>query len=100
MSIDVFEFQLQSMIIQAIKNVHFTKLVKANGRLREFNFRKSTAGSEGSFHVDVSDDRGNRLIFFMKKEDGSRWSIVSEGLPQWIIEVEPRLNEMIEEELA
>lgn len=87
------------MRIQFIKNVHFTRLVKISGRnVREFNFRKMRSDDEDIFSVDVSDDRGNRIMFQMKK-DGNVWHIGNQALPSWIIEQEGRLNELIEEEL-
>ncbi|MEP6844844.1 MAG: hypothetical protein ABI861_02535 [Panacibacter sp.] len=89
------------MRIQFIKNVHFTKLVKINGRsVKEFNFRKMNNGNDDtySFSVDVSDDRGNRIMFQMRKEDNV-WHIVEELLPVWITEQETKLNELIEEEM-
>jgi hypothetical protein len=47
------------MDFQLIKNIQFTRLVKAEGRLREFNFRKFQGeNSEMLFSVDVVDDRG------------------------------------------
>ena len=86
------------MLIQFNKNIQFTKLVKADGRLREFNFRK-TNGMQGElFTVDVSDDRGNRIMFRMQKTDGS-WKIMDQQLPAWIIENEPGFHELIEEEM-
>ncbi|MBS1597641.1 MAG: hypothetical protein JST75_05415 [Bacteroidetes bacterium] len=86
------------MLIQFNKNIQFTKLVKADGRLREFNFRK-TNGIQGElFTVDVSDDRGNRIMFRMQKADGS-WKIMEQQLPAWIIENEANFHELIEEEL-
>jgi hypothetical protein len=74
--------------------------VKADGRLREFNFRKYR-GEEGEllFSVDVVDDRGNRIIFKMKKED-SGWKIIPSPLPQWITGNEKNFNDLIEEELS
>jgi hypothetical protein len=86
------------MQIQVIKNIHFTKLLKCNGRLREFNFRKIPGPTE-LFHIDVSDDRGNRLMFKIQKEDSGNWRIIHQDLPQWIYESEPKLQEQIEEEL-
>ncbi|MBG9377839.1 hypothetical protein I5907_16485 [Panacibacter sp. DH6] len=87
------------MRIQFIKNVHFTKLVKISGRnVKEFNFRKMRSGEEDLFSVDVSDDRGNRIMFQMRKE-GSTWNIAEQVLPAWITEQEQKLNEIIEEEL-
>ncbi len=86
------------MLIQFNKNIQFTKVVKADGRLREFNFRKSNGMQGELFSVDVSDDRGNRIMFRMQKKDGS-WKIMEQQLPGWIFEVETGLNELIEEEL-
>lgn len=86
------------MNIQVIKNIHFTKLLKVAGRLREFNFRKIPGNSE-LFHIDVSDDRGNRLMFKMLKEDSGHWKIIHQDLPQWIYEAEGKLQTLIEEEL-
>lgn len=82
-----------------MNNKHFTRLIKAASRLREFNFRKlpSTAGE--LYHVDVSDDRGNRLIFKMQREGGNQWKIVDEALPPWVYEIEPRLAEALEDQL-
>ena len=87
------------MRVQFIKNIHFTRLLKTNGRLREFNFRKFKGGQEDRFSVDLSDDRGNRIIFYMQK-DGSSWKITNqEEVPGWVSEKEDKLNELIEEEL-
>ena len=86
------------MMLQFTKNVHFTKLVKISDRLREFNFRRVPDAIEQLFHVDVSDDRGNRIMFQMNK-DGNAWHIANGSLPLWIMEQESKLNELIEEEL-
>lgn len=88
------------MKIQFVKNIQFTKLVKAEGRLREFNFRKVNGVKEGRFTVDVSDDRGNRIIFNMVKEDNDGWKIVaSDPIPDWVIKNEEIFSDLIEEEL-
>ena len=87
------------MKIEFIKNIQFTKLVKADGQLREFNFRKISGSKEGLFSVDVSDDRGNRKMFKMAKSENS-WKIVGEdSLPDWIYKNESIFNELIDEEL-
>ncbi|HVY76626.1 MAG TPA: hypothetical protein VG890_17475 [Puia sp.] len=87
------------MVIQN-RNIQFTKLIKADGRLREFNFRKINGGLQGElFTVDVSDDRGNRIMFRLYKE-GNEWAILPEqSLPEWVTVSVPRFNESIEEEL-
>jgi len=87
------------MIIQFNRNIQFTKLIKAEGHLREFNFRKVNGILEELFTVDVSDDRGNRIMFKMRKE-GNEWLIVTEQpVPDWVRNYGVRYNEAIEEEL-
>lgn len=86
------------MRIEFVRNVQFTRLVKVDGRLREFNFRKLGGPNEGIFTVDVSDDRGNRILFRMKKEDTS-WKIIPQQLPGWVMEKETSFHELIEEEI-
>ena len=86
------------MRIEVKKNIHFTKLVKVNGRLKEFNFRKLGGSNEGLFTVDVSDDRGNRILFRMQKESDI-WKILPQQLPNWVMEKETTFHDLIEEEL-
>ena len=81
------------------RNIHFTKLVKTSDRLREFNFRLLPGNANSMFHVDVPDDRGNRIVFKMQKQEGNHWKIVDQQLPNWISDNENRLNELIEEEV-
>jgi hypothetical protein len=86
------------MLIQN-RNIQFTKLIKADGRLREFNFRKINGLHEELFTVDVSDDRGNRIMFKLHKQ-GNDWVILDEqSLPEWVISSAPGFTELIEEEL-
>jgi hypothetical protein len=87
------------MEMKFIRNIQFTKLIKANGRLREFNFRKSNNLGDGTFTIDVSDDRGNRIVFHMEKSDNF-WKIKEQQLPPWIWEIEIKLDELIGEELV
>ena len=86
------------MPINFIRNIQFTKLIKAEGRLREFNFRKTGTGIEEKCSVDTVDDRGNRIIFSMQKENET-WKIGSTLLPKWISNYEDDLHKAIEEEL-
>ncbi|HPZ88138.1 MAG TPA: hypothetical protein PLQ32_08555 [Flavihumibacter sp.] len=81
-----------------MKNIQFTRLIKADGRLREFNFRKMTLLQETLFSIDVVDDRGNRVMFRMRKED-NEWVIIAQPLPAWVQEQEKVLSDMIKEEL-
>ena len=87
----------QSQIF-TFKNIQFSKLVKTEGRLREFNFRKSNPNGKVLFFVDVTDDRSNRIIFQMIKDNDS-WKIQPQLLPDWIIKNENKFHELIEDEL-
>jgi hypothetical protein len=87
------------MKLQVSRNIQFTRLVKADGRLHEFNFRKLYALHEGMFNVDVADDRGNRIIFKMQKND-TAWKILDEHLPLWVTEVETQLSDVIEDTMS
>lgn len=79
--------------------MQFTRLYKVNGYLKEFNFRKSNSSNEGKVSVDTIDDRGNRIIFFMEK-DNTGWKLVTTDLPSWVLEQETNLNEAILEGLS
>ncbi|MGZ3845048.1 MAG: hypothetical protein ACXVLT_14630 [Flavisolibacter sp.] len=82
-----------------VRNIHFTRLVKTADRLREFNFRLIPGTSNSLVHVDVPDDRGNRIVFKMNKGEGSHWKLDQTNLPTWVIDSEKKLNDVIEEEL-
>ncbi len=84
--------------ILTFKNIQFSKLVKTEGRLREFNFRKSNPNGTVLFFVDVTDDRSNRIIFQMIKDNES-WKIQPQLLPDWIVKNENKFHELIENEL-
>ena len=87
------------MQLNFIKNIQFTRLVKADGRLREFNFRKFNGGEgELLFSIDVVDDRGNRILFRMRKEDNA-WKILPGQYPAWVMLNENSFNDLIEEEM-
>jgi hypothetical protein len=86
------------MQVNFTKIVHFTRLIKAGGRLREFNFRKLRGLEQELFTVDTVDDRGNRILLRMQK-NGNHWDILPQMLPKWIPENEEKLNEAIEDEL-
>lgn len=87
------------MPIGVIRNVQFTRLMKVDGKFREFNFRKMGINSEGQFTIDTADDRGNRIMLAMSKENDS-WIFITANIPEWIRQNEARLHEIIEEELS
>jgi len=78
------------------RNIQFSRLIKAGGRPREFNFRKPTPESI-TYMVDVGDERGNRFIWSMEMADG-QWKIKGALLPQWIIDAEILLQAAIVEQ--
>ena len=88
------------MQIRFIKNIQFTRVIKAEGRMREFNFRKPNGREQALTTVDVSDDRGHRIIFNMQKDDKGQWKILPPPLPAWIMQLENKFSELIEEELS
>ena len=101
MFIDALKLNIKIMQLTFIKNIQFTKLIKADGRLREFNFRRYNSDNQqpAIFSVNVVDNRDNRIIFEMKQED-SIWKIIKQpSLPVWIVQNENNFHESIEEEL-
>lgn len=89
---------IKNTTIFNFKNIQFSKLVKTEGRLREFNFRKSNPNGTTLFFVDVTDDRSNRILFQMEKNEES-WKIQPQLLPDWIVKNENKFHELIEDEL-
>ena len=87
------------MQIRFIKNIQFTKVLKAEGRMREFNFRKPNGREAAPATVDVSDDRGHRIVF-PRDIVGRAWKILPPGLPDWMMHLEDELSELLEEDLS
>ena len=85
------------MELKFVKNIQFTKLIKINGRLKEFNFRKPNGKQEGLFTVDVIDEKNTRIIFNMEKKENN-WKILTAQLPAGVTENAEAYNEIIEEE--
>ena len=75
----------------------FTKIIKAGDRQREFNFTKLSGVAV--YHVDVNDDRGNRLLFKMAKDEQGQLTITEGGneLPNWVWDNTNTLSEAIRE---
>lgn len=79
------------------KIVHFTRLIKINGRLREFNYRKNNSAGSYVFDVDTADDRGNRLFFRLIKEE-NEWDLSSKlAVPDWVTDHKELLITELEE---
>ena len=86
------------MEMRFVKAIQFTRLIKAGGRLREFNFRKLNDKEHELFTVNVCDDRGERILFQMEK-DQNDWRVGWQQVPAWIGQQESQLNSAIEDEL-
>ncbi len=86
-------------MINFIKAITFTRVIKAGGRLREFNFTKFNNAGPDLFSVDTVDNRGDRILFRMQRSDNNHWSITQMVGPTWIQENENLLDEAIETEL-
>ena len=72
------------MKLQFCKNIQFTKLIKVDGRLREFNFRKhGDILQKLVCSINVADEKGNRIIFEMQKQD-TGWRITQQQLPVFL----------------
>jgi hypothetical protein len=78
-------------------NIYFTKIIKLENRLREFNFRK-LPNTDNKYHVDVTDDRGNRHMFTMYPDAEHIWHINASELPEWVHFAQNILGELIEKE--
>ena len=61
-------------------NIAFTSMIKIEGRVHEFNFRKK---NEGVFEADSTDARGNRVFFELSRQS-ENWTISSQNLPSWV----------------
>ena len=83
--------------LKYVRNIQFTRLIKCDGQLKEFNFRKPNGRQQGPFTVDVIDARANRIIFNMEMVD-TAWKITTADLPVWVMESENAFHEIIEEE--
>ena len=87
------------MQIHFSKIIQFSRQLKAGNRQREFNFKKLNNADPEQFSVNVSDERGERILFSMKKHD-NRWEVVPGQIPSWIVQSEDKLHEIIEDELT
>lgn len=78
-------------------SIHFSKIIKAGDRNREFNFNRTNRANV-QYNVNVPDERGNRIFFTMYQEEGV-WKIAPDVLPAWIMSIEAELGIAIDEEI-
>ncbi len=84
-----------SVLMNHPKNIQFTKLIKAGGRLREFNFRKSQGLHDKMFTIDVANERGDRFYLIFRLKD-QHWMQETKNLNSLIEEVLPQIVEAID----
>jgi hypothetical protein len=87
-------YALQYLMVRPL-NIHFTNLIKAGGRLREFNFRKSQGNHGSMFTIDVANEKGDRFYVFFRLKD-NRWVLENTALVPWIEEILPQIEKAIE----
>ncbi len=75
-------------------NVAFTSLIKIDGRVHEFNFRKK---NEAVFEADYTDARGNRVFFELNRQ-AENWTITNQNLPSWVTRNEDLVVDAIEKQ--
>ena len=80
-------------------STYFSKVIKAGERQREFNFRQLSGGGDMKYHVDVPDDKGNRIIFQMHQDQEGKWKTSALSLPLWIHSAEDVLGNVITEQI-
>jgi hypothetical protein len=78
-------------------STYFSKLIKAGGKLREFNFKLASVNDDTRYIVDVPDDKGNRVMFSAYKNALGEWKISAQLMPLWIHDTETELGQAIEE---
>jgi len=78
-------------------STYFSKVIKAGERQREFNFRQTSNNDTSRYSIDVPDDKGNRVMFSMYKNQDGQWKTAAQLLPLWIHDAETILAEAIEE---
>ena len=78
------------------KQKQFSTTIRANGSQKEFNFLKVNSASIPTYHIDVSDERGNRHYFSLVLSD-DHWTISGVTVPEWIRNAEKLLENTVQE---
>lgn len=81
----------------------FSKRIKTGwGFIPEFFFhRVFTVSGNQRYYVSVNDREGHPVFFNMEQKNNGTWKIVdAPKVPEWIMDVEPVLNNIILEAIA
>lgn len=88
------------MISGLNKVVHFSRLIKIENRLREFNYKKNNLLGDNVYDVDTADDRGNRIYFKLRNAENI-WTVEAKtALPDWLKNNEKTIVTGLEEGYA
>jgi hypothetical protein len=79
-----------------MNNIAFSRVLKIDGRLWEFNFRK-LPGDSNDYHTDFTDARGNRVQFIVYKDEQNQWQAKGAFIAEWILNDVQLLGNAIEE---
>lgn len=80
-------------------NIAFSKIIRVAEKQLEFNFRK-LPGDHNNFHADVTDPKGNRILFSVYQDGHGTWHATGSLIPLWIANAEKQIGQAIEEELS
>lgn len=78
-------------------NIAFTIVIKINGRLKEFNFRKR---NNSLYDGNTNDEYSIRYYFQLQKEDIGGWQLSGQSLPPWIINNHQVVVEALESKIS
>ena len=78
-------------------STYFSRVIKAGGKQREFNFRQLSNEEGIKYSVDVPDDRGLRITFQMITDKEGQWKTVTKPPQPWIEEAQTELSNAIKE---
>ena len=79
-----------------MQNIAFSRVLKMNGRVWEFNFRK-LPGEPNAFHTDFTDAKDNRVQFILFHDIDGTWKIKGTLVPSWVLNEIPMLSNVIDE---
>ncbi len=78
-------------------STYFSRIIKAGGKQREFNFRQLFHEEGIKYSVDVPDDKGSRITFQMTPDKEGRWKTIAKPSVLWIEEAEMDLSNAIKD---
>ena len=82
-----------------MQNIAFSRVLKMNGRVWEFNFRK-LPGEPNAFHTDFTDAKDARVQFILFLDTDGSWKIKGALVPAWILKEITALTNVIEEQVT